>query len=415
MLSPVLCTTLLSICSSSSLLQEVKSNFGESLVVLGDINKDGVDDFVVCDPWLLGPKDEPGWLVAVCGRERNIIWEVWGWSEAGRSGGALFALGDVDGDGIEDLADSGATPLLQVRSGATGKRLFRVPGGSASSAGDVDEDGHDDLLVAWPGVGRFAVEQGEPVPPLAIRSGVTGEMLPPLTLLVADTVNGLRAGAVGDVDGDGRPDWGVQLDGLLSVYHAPDGEPMPLPACDNLLSLAHPRSKTGSPVVAAVKGPEMHPRRRSRWDGRIHLLFFDAEQQLSDGAQQPIRTAEVRPKSDMASPFGLFVESLGDVNEDGVEDYLLGVDSALFWYHVPVGVWSGAGADMLWSYPVPDEICSTSVAGVGDLDGDGVRDVLVTGSWSIGGPPVEGWVEGLSGKTGKRIFKLTRDDLSPPK
>ncbi len=136
---------------------------------------------------------------------------------------------------------------------------------------------------------------------------------------------------------------------------------------------------------------------------------------MSDGEQQPIRTAEVRPKSDMVSPFGLFVESLGDVNEDGVEDYLLGVDNPLFWYHVPVGVWSGAGADMLWSYPVPDEICRTSVTAVGDLDGDGVRDVLVTGSWSTGGPKIEGWVAGLSGKTGTRIFKLTRDDLHAPK
>ncbi|GEM_PF-5340413 len=81
-----------------------------------------------------------------------------------RYGWAVENLGDVDGDGYDDLAIGapygGADGYVEVRSGRSGKLLFSIPGrrdfsGSSfgfriAAVGDVDRDGVPDMLVGAP-------------------------------------------------------------------------------------------------------------------------------------------------------------------------------------------------------------------------------------------------------------------------
>jgi len=157
-------------------------NFGYAVVGVGDVNGDGVEDIAVgspgpfgslplpCDP--LGPVCSPpewGRVFLFSGATGAMIRKIVPTSEYYAFGFSLAALGDVNGDGVPDIA-VGAPELLNNRwgevyafSGATGAQLwvFRETPYPAKQAiaslgqflaptGDLNGDGRRDLLAAAP-------------------------------------------------------------------------------------------------------------------------------------------------------------------------------------------------------------------------------------------------------------------------
>ncbi len=131
---------------------------------------------------------------------------------------SLGAVGDVDGDGVIDVAATAFDCLLRVYSGATWNELFHVAVCSApfyggryapQGLGDVNGDGRGDLLVAdplWQGVeGRVLV-----------LSGVDGSTLHELR--GASELYGWSIAALGDVDGDGVRDFASSQPGLTNPF-----------------------------------------------------------------------------------------------------------------------------------------------------------------------------------------------------
>ncbi len=187
---------------------------GGARVVTGQIDSDGVPDIIVGPgPGIATevkvysganyPVDPNGSLL------RNITS-----FEASFTGGVYVAAGDVNGDGVDDIAfspDEGGGPRVRVFDGSTFEQLadffgiddpnFR--GGARVALADISGDGVDDLLVAagFGGGPRLAGFDGN-----SLRPGMTPTKIFSDFFVFEETLrNGIFI-AGGDVDGDGNGD-----------------------------------------------------------------------------------------------------------------------------------------------------------------------------------------------------------------
>jgi hypothetical protein len=136
---------------------------------------------------------------------------------AGRELSAV-AVADLDGDGHPDLllTDYSAGQLLVLRQGDAGGGVFTPAvahdvgnrGALAIAVGDLDGDGRPDVVVASFG------PPGLPGSLSVFRQPVAAGVLAAPELYVAD---GPTSVVIGDVDGDGLPDL-VAADGAPIVY-----------------------------------------------------------------------------------------------------------------------------------------------------------------------------------------------------
>ena len=141
--------------------------------------------------------------------------------DAGAEFGGMFIsiVGDVDGDGVDDvyasdwshLAKGWSTGRAYVYSGASGARLHVFTGEAAgdgmgigvADVGDIDGDRRADLLIgAWQH-GGAAAGGGK----VYLYSGATGSLLQSYTARVMGETFGFDTTGLGDVDGDTRTDF----------------------------------------------------------------------------------------------------------------------------------------------------------------------------------------------------------------
>lgn len=308
---------------------------GESVARVGDLNQDGVDD------WLYGAigfdgaaGPGTGRVTAVSGSDGVVLYRVEGARSGDFLGASLTRADDLNFDGVRDWivgspygGPGGSNAgVVQVRDGRTGALIREHLGaGDANGDGygdsfgwivaeaeDINRDGIGDYLIGAPGdyfapPGCPAVDQPGR---FEWRSGFNGQLLRTITGSPACLNAGAAIAGLGDVNGDGIPD----------------------------VLLGWPEATTQS--------------------GRMEVR--------SGATGNVIRTHRGVGVGDF---FGIWVAELGDLDADGVFDYAAGADNLN-----AAGQPFGAGYVLVFSGRTGTQLGRLDGRSVGDSFGRGIFD-----------------------------------------
>jgi len=348
------------------------------------------------------------------------------WGSYGHSlfGSVVARAGDVDLDRRPDLLVAnpglyGDVGMVWVLSGRDAKTLHRVEsaergdgfGHDIAAAGDVDADGHPDWIVgSW-------VEKSDGSQPLypsdlrgprleffqgsvrreagyaSVFSGRTGERLLYLRGEKRGDLFGYAVDGAGDIDGDGHADLVVgspradRGSGHVDVFSGKDGSRLrrlEAERAGELLGIAvcgcGDLDSDGRPDVIAALGGDGGARAYSSRTGKV------------------LWTAGI-PAGDAGE--GVQVRRSGDMDQDGLEDVLLGRSDVV----VVISGRSGSTRRIFEAWP--DKESGGAADRLDDLDGDGKVDFVVglpRAHIGIGGVLV------LSTKTGGALARIEGPD-----
>jgi len=229
--------------TTSGVIQE---RYGWCVARLSDLDGDGVDEYAVGAPSeasLVG-----GYVDIHSGATGTVLRRIHGDSDNDRFGAGIADVGDLDGDGVGDLAigapradhppnDSGC---VWIHSGASGALIDRVDGlgvgqnlgARVAVVGDINGDGINEIAAAAHRGGLYGTANGI----VLVFDGATRAMRFVLTNPSTNSDYGAGLAAGRDLDGDGigdivvgGPNSGSSGTGgaVFAYTSAPDGRPTP--------------------------------------------------------------------------------------------------------------------------------------------------------------------------------------------
>lgn len=357
---------------------------------IGDVDGDGVHDVVTSAPTLgltAGPRG-PGRVYVYSGRTGSLQWQATG-GDGESLGIGLEGAGDVNGDGVPDVvAGAPGSGKAYVYSGRDGAVLLTLSGTdpnerfgrSASGAGDRNADGFADVIVGAPNSNAAGQGAGRAY----VFSGKDGALL--LTLdgdSAGHAFGSIVAAAKNRRDSPllvGAPGAGATHTGRVYAYRGLSRTPAFVIEADETGTAL---GAMFTSVVGDVDGDEVPDvyaadfsnAAKGASTGRVYIhsgatgrrLYRLTGEQAGDG-------------------FGIGSADVGDVNADGFDDLLVGA-----WQYSnasPSGgkvyLYSGKNGALLRAITgrIAGETFGFDATGIGDVDGDGVVDLLLTSAWS---------------------------------
>jgi len=328
--------------------------FGFSVAGAGDVDGDGFDEVIVGAYRFDGGFFDEGKVFVFTGSPTGPS-PIPAWTASGGQTGAwlgysVASAGDVNGDGYADvIVGAKLYDNLQVDEGralvylGSSVGLGSVPawtgepdqnrasyGASVASAGDVNADGYDDVVVGAPDFDS-PVNTDEGGAFLYLGSAAGPSVTPAWTAGSGrfSSAYGFSVASAGDINGDGFADVLV-----------------------------------GAPLFDNAGFPD---------EGRVFAYGGSA----AGLSTEPVWTAD---GNKTLAQFGFSVAGAGDVSGDGIGDVIIGApfdgSGRFFVYH---GSTTGPGsvANFSAKFNKTPADFGASVAGVGDVNGDGIGDVAI--------------------------------------
>ena len=382
--------------------QQALAMFGASVATAGDINGDGYSDVLVGAPsHQVGAMLRAGRVFAYLGSPAGLQfdWYTSGTHSDAQYGFSVATAGDINSDGCADVIigapgfsngqnAEGRAFLYLGSSGSLGitpswtaesNQVFAQFGRSVAPAGDVDGDSFSDVIIGSPNYDN-SDNQGR----VFVYFGGHPTFGPTPGWSVdgnqADAFLGYSVATAGDVNGDGFSDVIVSASGTdeAYVYH---GSAASLYAVDTFRyssSLANARFGTSVAAAGDVDG-------NGYSDNIVGAPGYgqDAGRAYVYNAVQPLLwTADGTQEF---AQFGNSVAGAGDVNGDGFTDVIVGAnlhdngqlnEGRVFVYHSSN---AGPASSPSWTAEGNQAFAEfgNCVASAGDVNGDGFGDVII--------------------------------------
>ncbi|MDF1838085.1 MAG: FG-GAP-like repeat-containing protein, partial [Planctomycetota bacterium] len=360
--------------------------FGWVARVVGDLDGDGAMDFATSAPTAKGWS---GLVYVYSGRSGKELFRLTG-QPGWQLGNAVEGRGDVNGDGVMDVV-AGAPSWANnaghviVASGKDGSTLHQLSAGVAgdrfgtkvSTLQDMDGDGHGEILVGAPGDGAGK---------LYVYSGKTGEVLHTLEGeqvgdqfgCSMDATHGSGVGVI--VVGAMKAGEGDR--GRCYIYHVKPEGMVQVGVIDTDAKGSNLGQYFAS-ILGDVDGDGVPDVYASDWNHGCKGPGTGRAFIHSGATGKRIRSIDGRVAGEA---FGTSQASCGDANGDGVADLCVGA-----WANSEVGTSAGkvylvSGADgsdlATWTSVQAGDTLGFDAVGMGDVDGDGNDDFLLTSAWS---------------------------------
>lgn len=198
--------------------------FGAAVDGVGDFDADAVPDFVVGDAQDSTVIHSSGAVHVFSGADGTELAVMYGNVYDEGLGRAVAGLGDIDGDGFADVGAASYFNHVRIYGGPDG-HLIRSHFGptitrpSISGVGDMDGDGHADYVIGWPQDNTIGDWAGR----ATVYSGIDGSVIHDVfghtgngTGIIGDHL-GTSVAGLGDVDGDGIPDFAAGAPGVVCM------------------------------------------------------------------------------------------------------------------------------------------------------------------------------------------------------
>lgn len=411
---------------------QIRSGFGRSVAVAGDVNGDSYSDLLVGAYLYTNGQSGEGRAYlfhgSVGGLNPTPNWSVESNQGGANLGYAVDTAGDVNGDGYADAVvgaynyDNGETDEGRVyvyhgsSSGLATTANWTAESNQASAqfgiavgtAGDVDGDGYADLLIGAPKYDSGETDEGQAflyygsAGGLSVSADWTAE---------SNQVNANfgQVSTAGDVNGDGYADLLVGSSGydyynwtnagqVYAYYGGPNGVTT---AADWVatgdqsngnfgISVSLAGDINGDGYTDVLVGASGYSNTELN-EGRAYLYLGSVEG-ISDNQ------AWMAESDQAQANFGYAVSPAGDVNGDGYSDVLIGAyrfdngqinEGRTYLYY---GSSAGVEATPAWTAEGQQDnaLFGASVATAGDVNSDGYADVVVGSRGYTNGEAQEG-------------------------
>ncbi len=411
-------------------LEENNSGFGFAVASAGDVNGDGYSDLLFSEPFFDDsgsggnpPEPDTGIVYLRYGSDTGLAdgseWYFYGWEWGdGQSGYALATAGDINGDGYSDFiigqpyysspdhSDCGKAVVFLGGSSGPQETHYQVTGtqddehlGMAlSTAGDVNGDGYSDIILGIPDY--TTTTSGEGVAYLYYGGSTFDTTADWFAFGETEDGNfGASVSFAGDTNGDGYADVLIGEPGFTDTQTGEGRALMWLGSATGPALGTAPNAnwKTVSSTAGAHYGASVATAGDVNGDGWADVLVGAPDYSYSytgegvafafyGGPDSLADTAHWGVESDWAdSNLGTSVAGAGDVNGDGYSDIIAGApnydssfsnEGAVLLY---LGSATGPSSTPSWFArgSQADANFGWAVNSAGDVNGDGYSDIII--------------------------------------